>query len=115
MKPAIKILLIMFAGIAFFAESGCSLRLSFNHILTVEWSGGIYGYPSEGEHVFEVGVPWNYHHHGEKNWDRLEYRYSPAAGYEGLRVLLDGNDVPASGVIIMDRDHILQVVTTPTL
>lgn len=114
MKKFLRGLFVMIAGIAFLVDSGCTLRLSFEHVLTVEWSGEISGYPSEGEHVFETGVPWNHHRHrGERKWDRLEYSYSPASGYENLRVLLDGDEVPPRGVILMDRDHILQVTSAP--
>ncbi|MGQ9603247.1 MAG: outer membrane protein assembly factor BamB family protein [bacterium] len=63
--------------------------------LFVDVDEGIWGWPDAGWHVFG-------HLH------KIEYIYALNPGAIDLRVLLDGEDIPNSGVIVIDRNRFLE-------
>lgn len=62
--------------------------------LTVNRGVGVSGYPENGVFSYSSGTVVN-------------YEYQANTGYGTLIVALDGETVPASGTIVMDRDHTL--------
>ncbi len=67
--------------------------------LSVTRGDGVQGTPQTGTNRYKKGTA-------------IEYNYTPAVGYSGLEVTLDGNRVPDSGTVKMDRDHILAAVSS---
>lgn len=68
------------------------------YTLTVNVGEGIDGTPTSGSTTYEEGF-------------QVSYSYTARTGFGNLRVLLDGEDVGASGTIIMNRNHTLNVST----
>jgi hypothetical protein len=64
--------------------------------LTVDMAAGVTGTPPAGA----TTRAWH---------DSIPYAYALADGFQNLKVFLDGAAVPASGSILMDRDHTLAV------
>lgn len=62
--------------------------------LTVVRGTGVQGDPQGNTYRYKKGTI-------------VAYNYTPAPGYSGLVVTLDGNAVPDFGVVNMDKDHIL--------
>ena len=69
--------------------------------LTVTVGEGVDGNPTNGAHKYKQG-------------SNAGYSYTLKNGYSSLSVKLDGADVPASGNIKMDKDHILTVTAAKT-
>lgn len=67
--------------------------------LTVTRGEGVQGTPQTSTNKYKKGAA-------------VEYNYTPAVGYSGLVVTLDGSKVSASGTVKMDRDHILTAVSS---
>ncbi len=65
------------------------------YTLTVELGAGVTGTPPAGT----TTRAWQ---------EQVPYSYAVADGYQDLKVLLDGAEVPATGTILMDRDHTLE-------
>ena len=65
--------------------------------LTVATTQGIAGTPERGTVFYNTG-------------ETLDYEYSLEDEYTNLRVILNGEDAPASGTLTFDQDHILQVL-----
>lgn len=73
--------------------------------LTVEVGNGVEGFPGTGTYEYKKGK-------------KVNYSYRAKAGFSNPKVLLDDNEAPLTGTIIMDRGHILKAnvlefVTTP--
>ena len=66
------------------------------YTLTVEKGAGVDGTPESGSYIYLPGTGIN-------------YSYSIQENYKDMRVLLNGNELAASGTIIMDGDHTLTV------
>jgi len=65
------------------------------YALTVTLGTGVTGTPGAGSYSYKVGTS-------------ITYSYAEAAGYNNLKVQIDGGDAPASGTIVMDRSHALE-------
>jgi hypothetical protein len=65
------------------------------HLVVIR-GDGILGEPADIDSTFRSGV-------------KVKYGFTPASGFENLRVTLDGADAPAQGRIIMDGPHVLAV------
>jgi len=66
------------------------------YTLTVSLAEGVTGNPASGTNSYSKG-------------QSVSYSYSLISGYKNLVVTLDGQQVNASGTIIMDRNHTLNV------
>jgi hypothetical protein len=64
--------------------------------LNVSIGAGVSGYPIAGAFVYKKGK-------------KVRYMYNLGYGYRAMKVMLDGNEVAASGEFTMDRDHVLAV------
>lgn len=62
--------------------------------LTVILSEGVNGEPVSGTYTHDQG-------------DTVNYSYALMEGYQNLSVTLDGAEVPASGMVTMNSDHVL--------
>lgn len=69
--------------------------------LTVSVGEGVDGTPISGATAY-------------KNGASVSYNYTLKSGYSGLVVRLDGNNVTASGIIKMDKNHTLTVSASKT-
>ena len=69
------------------------------YTLSVVLQEGAQGAPENGNHDYTAGT-------------EVSYSYSPKTGYTITSVKIDGLAVPASGMLLMDADHQLQVITT---
>ncbi|HEV2150504.1 MAG TPA: carboxypeptidase regulatory-like domain-containing protein [Longimicrobiaceae bacterium] len=70
--------------------------------LTVARAVGVQGTPAEQDTLLPYGTT-------------VRYGFAPAPGYEDLAVMLDGEMVPATGVLAMDTSHVLLADADETL
>jgi len=66
--------------------------------LTVNVSEGIQGSPEKGKYEYKRGK-------------KVDYNYTLRNGYTGISVKIDGKKVPASGTIIMDKNHTIEALS----
>lgn len=67
--------------------------------LTVSIAGGVDGTPETGTYYYYDG-------------DQVQYDFTLKEDYQDLTVELDGDEIPVSGTILMDADHLLVVSAT---
>lgn len=68
------------------------------YTLAVTLDEGVVGTPGRGTQSYKKGK-------------KVHYSFNSKTGYANLQVLLDGKEVPPSGTITMDSDHVLTATT----
>lgn len=76
--------------------------------LTVTKYEGISGEPKGGVYYYEKNF-------ADKPGISVPYAYELKAGYSDLKVTVDGEEKPAAGTIVMDRDHTLEATCRYTV
>jgi hypothetical protein len=95
MRAIIPIIAICLMGLVF--QPACTTADEADEIqftLTVILGEGVSGDPVAGTFTYDQG-------------DVVNYSFTLGAGYGSLTVTLDGTDVPASGTVTMNTDHVL--------
>jgi hypothetical protein len=89
-------MIFLILSVLIFAEFGCkkSQEAETQYVLTVQCASGVSGEPQSGS--------LNYTENSS-----VSYNYSAAAGYGNLQVILDGQAVAASGLVVMNMNHTL--------
>jgi hypothetical protein len=95
MRAIIPFLAICLMGLVFQPACKTSDEAEENQFtLTVILGEGVSGDPVSGTFTYDQG-------------DVVNYSFTLGAGYGSLTVTLDGTDVPASGTVTMNTDHVL--------
>ncbi len=95
MLIALTVLVVLF-GTIFLTTCKSPASPDPTYTLTVSLAEGVTGNPTSGTNSYSKG-------------QSVSYNYSLISGYKNLIVTLDGQQVSASGTIIMDRNHTLNV------
>lgn len=95
----IVLALLLALAIVFLLNSGCK-KAGEIYTLTVVKGDGISGFPEAGVYTYELN-------------SMVFYNYDLFGAYINLKLLLDDQDAPLNGSLIMDRNHTLQATCEP--
>ena len=98
MKNTFYVMFVLLVVVGFFNQTGCktSEQETSQYSLTVTLASGVSGTPVTGSYSYD-------------EIQNVSYSYTLQSGYENLVVTLDDVAIADSGLISMNRDHVLRV------